>query len=84
MTEYSLSYTNLNTSQQFNHSVPADSPYLHLHQVVQPGAQYNSRLAARSQGWGKWGIAVSGSREPGKCCTNQPFVALHGKIIQIG
>ena len=52
VTEYSLSYTNLNTSQQFNHSVPADSPYLHLHQVVQPGAQYNIRLAARSRGWG--------------------------------
>ena len=52
VTEYSLTYTNLNTSQQYNHSVPASSPYLHVLSDVEPGAQYNIRLAARSKGWG--------------------------------
>ena len=52
VTEYSLSYTNLNTSQQFNLSLPASSPHLHVLRDVESGAQYNIRLAARSTGWG--------------------------------
>ena len=52
VSEYSLSFTNLNNTRQDNVTVQADSPYLHLLRDVQPGAQYNIRVAARSRGWG--------------------------------
>ena len=52
VTEYSLTYTNLNTTQQFNITVPADSPYLHVLSEVESGVQYNIRLAGESKGWG--------------------------------
>ena len=52
VTEYSLSYTDLNSSQQTNYTIPVSSPHLHKFDV-QSGAQLNIRLAARSSGWGE-------------------------------
>ena len=52
VTEYSLTYTNLNSSHQLNHTVPAHSPYLHVLPDIEPGVQYNILLAPRSKGWG--------------------------------